>query len=181
MLCYGSVIWGLSKLWKYQKDNLRYLLRHSLLAMAPMRRNTPQASLEIIFNQMPLEMQIQKHGLLGYLRVRKIIGTSWPGVGLKGKIGVMKQWSNLARKLKVIELQEECIPLTHWWKVTHTVGQPHYEDLDNLKVFIAHRYNYKSLIVGTHVDIYVGKSIKADLQKSMSYRQLLSEKVSDPI
>ena len=79
MLTYGSVIWGGSKIWNYLKTELKRLLRHSLVAYAPMRRGTPTEGLEVILNKMPLDLLIIKQGLLGYLRIKNILGISWPG------------------------------------------------------------------------------------------------------
>ena len=173
MLTYGAVVWGNSKMWKYQKIKLQRLLRHSFIAMAPMRRGTPQAALEIIFNKMPLDMVIQKHGLLGYLRVKNVLGISWPGTGKGGKVGFMKSWSALAAKLKVDRVAEECIPLKFNWNRYFTVGTHHFEQEDNIKVFIAYEFNSKNLRLGMHVDVYIGKAIKPDLQRRMSFLGIL--------
>ena len=133
-----------------------------------------QAGLEVILNRMPLDLMITKHSLLGYLRVKRVLGISWPGVGFGGKRGFMLSWSKMADKVHVEKIVEECIPMEFRWDRHHSVGKPHFEDQDNIKVFIAFRTcNAKIPIVGTHTDVYLGNSIKPEIQKSLCFSGIL--------
>ena len=49
----------------------------------------------------------------------------------------------------------------------------HFEQEDNIKVFIAYEFNSKNLRLGMHVDVYIGRAIKPDLQRRMSFLGIL--------
>ena len=81
-LVYGSIIWAD----KAQKENIKAKLsslqRLALLQIAPVRKSTPTAALELLYNIMPLHLYIREHALKSAVRVG--IDPGWEPCGKKG-------------------------------------------------------------------------------------------------
>ena len=174
MLCYGSVVFGHSYIPMHIKNSLTRLQRQSMICLCPLRNSTPTGALQIILARRPLDLQIKLEGLMGYTRVRNVVGTSWPGHSKKTlKEGHIKVWSRLASEARIGTAQDETIPLELNWHQPFDIGKETGWPLndDSAKVFIALCDRNRGR-VGGHVDIYLGKAIKPEIQKSMSFECL---------
>ena len=63
--------WGNSINTIQQLKKLKTLDRLAVRSTTTITRNTPQASMEIMIDLMPIELMIQKMGISAYIRLRK--------------------------------------------------------------------------------------------------------------
>ena len=68
-LLYACQAWA-NSVTAQQIKNMKRLDRQTATAMTPIRRSTPQASLEIMFDLMPIELLIEQMGTASFIRTR---------------------------------------------------------------------------------------------------------------
>ena len=94
-LTYGAVVWG--KVTAHDKAiqlKLKKLNRLISLLMMPLRKGTPTDGIEVILNLVPLDLEVQKATLKGYLRVIEsvtIVNSKWIDAG-KGRRQGHHKW-----------------------------------------------------------------------------------------
>ena len=84
-LTYGAVVWGNSDITNGIESELQRLVRLAAVGVAPMRKRTPKAGLQVILNLKPLHLVIGECGLETYIRLRK--PSNWEGLGKDKKKG----------------------------------------------------------------------------------------------
>ena len=101
-LSYGSIAW--SRVCQDGKisQKLNSLNRLIALCMAPIRKSTPTAGLQVLLNLPPLETKIKEISLSAMLRVLPHQTSGWDGVGKKG-ISHLKWGSNNLQELGISE------------------------------------------------------------------------------
>ena len=70
-LLYACMTWGNSINTVQQLKKLKTLDRLATRSTTTITRNTPQASIEIMIDLMPIELMIQKTGISAYIRLKK--------------------------------------------------------------------------------------------------------------
>ena len=81
-LAYGSIVWADKTLNDQVKRRLSSLQRLALLQIAPVRKSTPTAALELLYDIMPLHLFLQEHALKTAIRVG--IDPQWIPTTTKG-------------------------------------------------------------------------------------------------
>ena len=100
-------------MWGYQDFNskiesgLRRLHRLAATGVAPMRRGTPMAGLEVILNLKPLTLIMREHGLASFIRLSKKL--SWDGLGHGKQKGHRQFWGDLCKVLKIDNTQPKLV------------------------------------------------------------------------
>ena len=77
-----------------QLKKLKALDRLAVRSTTTITRNTPQASVEIMINLMPIELMIQKTGISAYIRLRRQLLASFQEIG-KMVTPHLQYWENL--------------------------------------------------------------------------------------
>ena len=72
---HACMTWGNSINTVYQLKKLKALDRLATRSTTTIKRNTPQASIEIMIDLMPIELRIQKSGISAYIRLKKQLAT----------------------------------------------------------------------------------------------------------
>ncbi len=126
-LTYGSVVWGhrnVSALSKADRLN-----RLAALCMAPMRKSTPTAGLEIILNLPPIRLVVEKEGLRGFCRLKSSFKPSWDGLGNRFN-SFFKSWEELARRENLqLRITDDIPAIEFWDRPFSTDFPPHHKDL----------------------------------------------------
>ena len=78
-LSYGVMMWGSQSLSSKIESELRRLNRLAAVGVAPMRRGTPTACLEVILNLKPLTIVMKERGLASFTRLSKGPNLGWAG------------------------------------------------------------------------------------------------------
>ena len=114
-LTYGCHMWS-HKINKTLKAKLQRLNRLACLSIAPVKRSSPTAGLEVIYNIMPLDIHVQKVATSIFIRIQKQIHPSWDGIGNKlGKLGHLKTCLKTAEKLNIIGIPNDKIVECKSW------------------------------------------------------------------
>ena len=92
-ITYACMTWG-NKLTPAQTKKLQKIDRLAALAMGGIRRTTPQATLDIIFDMIPLDLKIQQLGLAAFIRQENIL--DHPSDYQKSH---QRHWANLRNKI----------------------------------------------------------------------------------
>ena len=88
--------WGHTLNTKKVKDQYDKLNRIALRMITPCRKSISTASLEIIYDLLPLPLMIQKTGLASHRRLSNIVTFNWSGVNKANtKVSHLKHWENL--------------------------------------------------------------------------------------
>ena len=74
ILSYASHVWINALSRKMNVDKLNAIQRLGLMIIAPTRRSTPTAGLEIIYNVTPIELAIRERAKLNMLRIKPLLG-----------------------------------------------------------------------------------------------------------
>jgi len=106
MLTYGCVVWAKAAERKYVKANLNKLQRLGLTSIANVRRSTPTAALEIIYDIPPIHLQIKEKAMNTFLRLGDLKNTQWTPHN-RNQLGHLK---NLRNILASIEDDDETPP-----------------------------------------------------------------------
>ena len=93
-LLYACMTWGNSINTVYQLKKLKALDRLATRSTTTIKRNTPQASIEIMIDLMPIELMIQKSGISAYIRLKKQLATPFQTQG-KMTTPHLQYWENL--------------------------------------------------------------------------------------
>ena len=92
-----------------------------MVCLAPMRRNTPTAGLEVILDQKPIDLVITGEGLKSFLRTRGKFPMKWQGVGKSNKrLGHILKWEKIILEGKIEPIHEDKAPLCMSWKKPFT-------------------------------------------------------------
>ena len=81
-----------------EKNKFQYekLNRLALLMITPTRKTISTASLEVIYDLIPLDLIIQKAGLASHRRLHKITELTWSGQGRNNKKkSHLRHWEDL--------------------------------------------------------------------------------------
>jgi len=116
-LTYACMTWGHEIDTKFLIKKLKSLDRLATRSMATMHRTTPQASLEIMFNILPIDLHIQETGLNTYRRLSSNLPTTWDPpktLRLRHATPHLKYWGNLAEELNIHFRQTDEISDTVW-------------------------------------------------------------------
>ena len=81
-LTYGAIAWASSITSQNTINDLSRLQRLALLQVAPVRKSTPQAALELLYNVMPLHLYIKEQALKSAFRIG--IKPNWFPTGKRG-------------------------------------------------------------------------------------------------
>ena len=98
-LSYGAVVWGSQGFNSKIESELRRLNRLAAIGVAPMRKGTPTAGLEVILNLKPLTLVMRERGMASFKRLSK--KPSWDGLGLGKQKGHRRFWGDLCEALKI--------------------------------------------------------------------------------
>ena len=111
-LGYGSIVWSRITENGGIRRKLSSLNRLMALCMAPLRRSTPTAGLEVVLNLPPLDIKIKEMALSAMLRIlpsRKMI---WDGLGHKGR-GHQLWGSNNLKEIKISDMNFDSTNILH--------------------------------------------------------------------
>ena len=72
--------WGHRLRTQKVKDQYDKLNRIALFMITPCRKSIPTASLEVIYDLLPLPLKIQKTGLVSHRQLSNIVVLDWSGV-----------------------------------------------------------------------------------------------------
>ena len=86
--------WGNSINTIQQLKKLKALDRLAVRSTTTITRNTPQASVEIMIDLMPIEVMIQKTGISAYIRLRGQLSVPFQATG-KMVTPHLQYWENL--------------------------------------------------------------------------------------
>ena len=75
-ISYGSVVWSRACNAKWATVKMTRLHRMIAMAMAPMRKSTPTAGLEVLLGLMPLDIFLQGEGIRAFYRVSVVNETN---------------------------------------------------------------------------------------------------------
>ena len=78
ILLYACMTWGNAISTVQQLKKLKALDRLAARSTTTITRNTPQASVEIMIDLMPIELMIQKTGISAYIRLKNQLAISLP-------------------------------------------------------------------------------------------------------
>ena len=105
-LLYACMTWGNSINTVQQLKKLKTLDRLATRSTTTITRNTPQASIEIMIDLMPIELMIQKTGISAYIRLKTQLANPFD-TKTKTKPH-LQYWENL-----ITELSIETVSYTH--------------------------------------------------------------------
>ena len=91
-------------------------------SLAPMRRSTPTAGLEILAYFMPLDLCILKDAALAHIRVTAIIKSKWNGLPKRGEhLGHLQWQKNWNEKNGIVAEHSDGIIPVHCWEKQYQV------------------------------------------------------------
>ena len=100
-LTFGSIIWAKACEGKGVKEKLSKLNRLISLLICPMRKSTPSAGLEVLFDFPPIDLVIREAALKSYLRVNVHNRTKWDGLGSGKSFGHLTWCRKIFDSMKV--------------------------------------------------------------------------------
>ena len=122
-LTYGCHVWS-HKITKTLEQKLARLNRLCCLNLAPVKRSTPTAGLEMIYNLLPLDLYVKRTASITFNRIRKQVNPVWDGIGTKtGKLGHLKGCEKDLSLLGLLDIPTDKITAIHSWT-------KHFEILD---------------------------------------------------
>ena len=89
------MMWGSQSFSSKIESELRKLNRLAAMGVAPMRRGTPTAGLEVILHLKPLTIVMKERGLARFTRLSK--GPTWNGLGHGKQKGHRRFWGIFAK------------------------------------------------------------------------------------
>ena len=114
-LAYGSIVWAHKAQTIHIRDQLTKIQRLALLHIAPVRRSTPTAALELIYDVMPLHLYTLECALKASLRIG--IDPSWVPATTKGHQHLLLE----ALPHEVRGLKSDNISTTTMWEKHYEV------------------------------------------------------------
>ena len=131
-LLYACMTWGNSINTVQQLKRLKALDRLAARSTITITRNTPQASVEILIDLMPIELMIQKTGISAYIRLRRQLATPFETTG---KIKPhLQYWDNLITEYNITTPTTDACN-TRVWEKTYNVN---FESLKGGKKHLRH-------------------------------------------
>ena len=91
-LTYACMTWCNGIKYKYQEDALNSLDRLACRSMTTMLSTTPQASLNIMFDIVPLKLHIHSLALGSFARLSQVIKNPWEPLTRKARLNVPHLW-----------------------------------------------------------------------------------------
>ena len=85
-LSYASMAWGHAIQTKELKAKLKSLNRLAALTIAPARRSTPTAGMEVLYDLIPLDLFLEKTAIMTNERLKNILQENWKGENKTGRI-----------------------------------------------------------------------------------------------
>ena len=118
-LLYACMTWGNSINTVQQLKKLKALDRLATRSTTTITRNTPQASVEIMIDLMPIELMIQKTGISAYIRLKTQLANPF-NTNTKTKPH-LQYWENLITELGIqTPLTDKCNERV--WEKTYNVN-----------------------------------------------------------
>ena len=99
-LLYACMTWGNSINTIQQLKKIKALDRLAVRSTTTITRNTPQASVEIMIDLMPIELMIQKVGISAYIRLRGQLSVPFQTHGKK-ESPHLQYWENLIKDYNI--------------------------------------------------------------------------------
>ena len=144
---------------------MKRLDRQTTTAMAPIRRSTPQASMEIMFDLMPIELLIEQMGTASFIRTRAHLQTF-----ADTQKGHLNKWAQI---VNLLDIQEETDVIEN----TTTLNRPYNVNIVSLtndtKKYILHS-EYTAYTDGSKIDNKTGAGIVIYKKNEIIYRQSYS-------
>ena len=161
-LTYACQAWA-NKITPKQIKGMKRLDRITTTAMAPIRRSTPQASLEIMFDLLPIELLIEQMGAASFIRTRNHLQPFTPN-------GHLMKCEQIADRLN---LQDEIDIIEN----TPSLNRPYNVNIISLtndtKKYIRHS-EYTAYTDGSKIDGRTGAGIIIYKKNEIIYRQSYS-------
>ena len=164
-LVYGAIVWAHTIQSATCKAKLSTLQRFALRHVAPIRKSTPQAALDLLYDVMPLNLYIKEHAMKSALRIG--IVPTWPSFGNKGHQELLYELLPLEiRGVKIDNMVTNLVLLQNYvvnigkgddlsqlreW-ACYTDGSRSGDKAGSGAIILHHGYTYK------HVSFYVGDS-----------------------
>ena len=163
-LIYACQAWA-NKITPKQIKTMKKLDRLTTTAMAPIRRSTPQASLEIMFDLTPIELLIEQMGVASFIRTRSHLQ---PFADTPN--GHLNKWATIVESLN---LQDNTVMI----ESTTTLNRPYNVNIVSLtndtKKYIAYS-EYTAYTDGSKIDNKTGAGIIIYNKKKLIYKQSYS-------
>ena len=142
MLTYGCVIWGHAAQEPTIRSKLNKLQRLALTSIAPVRRSTPTAALEILYNISPIPLSITEKAQQTFLRLGQLQNVNWTH-------SYYNRWrtaefcnkrrghlTNIRLSLPTITLDDDMTPLANFdRRYSVTIEYEQREKLDDVAIF----------------------------------------------
>ena len=121
VLTYGAMIWGHAANTVGNISKLRKLNRMALNTITSVRRSNPTRALEIIYDIMPLHLEIQKIGMASFVRLKQhITGQKHLySSQMYKKLGHLNRWERLAKDTGVGSDNNDYTNVTYREKLYH--------------------------------------------------------------
>ena len=97
---YACMTWGNSINTLQQLKKLKALDKLAVRSTTTIKRTTPQASVEIMIDLMPIELMIKKTGISAYIRLRRQLAVPFQVTG-KMVIPHLQYWNNLINEYNI--------------------------------------------------------------------------------
>ena len=111
-MAYAALVWAHNITPSHNKS-LKKLNRLACMSLTPTTRSTPQASLEIMYNIIPLDLHLTEMGLKTYLGIRQQLDIPWDCTKLFPHLGY---WHNLKLNThSLLQLDDRC-NIVEWFK-----------------------------------------------------------------
>ena len=163
-LLYACQAWA-NKVTAKQVKGMKKLDRQTTSAMAPIRRSTPQASLEIMFDLTPIDLLIEHMGAASFMRTRAHLQPF-----ANTPTGHLKTWAKIIDRLNITEGSDII-------ENTTTLNRPYNVNIisitNDTRKYIRHS-EYTAYTDGSKIEGKTGAGIMIYKGKDIIYRQSYS-------
>jgi len=128
MITYGCLVWGHRVDLKQWHDKLMGLNRLAVLSIAPVRKNTPTAALEIMYDLIPLDLFIAGEALKAWRRTEPNAPGRWDGLTQSNVVGHRRHWMKKAGKLDLVHFPSDKIVREICWTKGFWVDRDSFEN-----------------------------------------------------
>ena len=111
-LTYGALVWA-HNITAKQHKKLKQLNRLACMSLTPTTRSTPQASLEIMYNIIPLDLHLMETGLKTYLRLKQQLDNPKPTARIQGHLSF---WDSLQTQAEPLWQADDTCNKAQWFK-----------------------------------------------------------------
>ena len=112
------------------ETKLQRLNRLAAKMLAPFRRSTPTAGLEVVAHLMPLDLCFLQESIMTYHRIKNLVTPQWDGLpttgSTRGHMRWLKDWSD-QHGMQVAEVGDQITPTLSWEK-RYTVALDSFKD-----------------------------------------------------